>query len=92
MSEFTDELCGQIKQQFKRNVIVASDGLYQEHPEAYRPRVFCHAEQDGKTYELLQDGQAIPWPKAPDPKTCGFDFWVVEVIRLGNLKMRRSHE
>jgi hypothetical protein len=78
-----------IAKQVQQNAVLVSNGNFEEHPEAYRPRIFCHAEMDGKTYELLQDGNAIPWPKTPDPAKCGFDFWLIEVSRLKDLTMKR---
>ena len=51
-----------------KQTVNASEGQFEEHPESYRPRVFVAENPDCKdaelvheVYELLTDGQAIPW-------------------------------
>lgn len=79
-----------IAKQAVENAVVVSDGGFQEHPEAFRPRVFVKTEHGGgKCYEILQDGQAIPWPKAPDAAVCGFDFWLINADALKDITMKR---
>ena len=47
--------------------VVANEGGFEPHPESYTPRVFaaiCYILSGGMSavYEILQNGQAIPWP------------------------------
>lgn len=89
MAETFEDIFG-IGTQLKSNTVLASDGQFEEHPEAYRPRVFVKTEHgSAKTYELLQDGQAIVWPKPPNKETCGFDFWLVNADDLSDMTMNR---
>jgi hypothetical protein len=47
--------------------VVANEGGFEPHPESYTPRVFAAVRlQKGKVYEILQNGQAIPWPTLPN--------------------------
>jgi hypothetical protein len=71
--------------------VLTRNAQFEEHPEAYRPRVFVTilsretsdwmGEYDyQKSYiELLQDGQAVTWPSLPNRETCGFDYWSLTV-------------
>lgn len=74
------------------------DGLFQEHPEALRPRVFVTVmKRQGVEvasycithYEILQDGQAIQWPGLPK-ENCGFDFWYFIVSDIKDVNMIRN--
>ena len=63
-----------------KQTVIVSEGLFEEHPESYCPRVFvADAEPVHKVYELLMDGQAIPWDCLPQKESCGFDFWTIYV-------------
>ena len=68
-----------------KQTVIVSEGLFEEHPESYCPRVFVaeNPEEDAepvhKVYELLMDGQAIPWDCLPQKESCGFDFWTIYV-------------
>jgi len=44
--------------------------------------------EESKVYEILSNGQAIPWPCLPK-ELCGFDFWVLYVESLGDVTMMR---
>ena len=80
-----------IAAQAYKNAVLCANGLFEEHPEAYRPRIFVKTEHgSAKTYELLQDGQALIWPKPPVKETCGFDFWLVNADDLSDLTMMRK--
>jgi hypothetical protein len=90
MSETLGDLARVIAQQCVDNTVTASAGKFETHPESYRPRVFVKTEHGAaKTYELLQDGQAVVWPRLPDKETCGFPFWVVNADDLKDITMRR---
>ena len=89
MAEAFEDFLG-IGAQLKQNVVVAANGQFEEHPEAYHPRVFVKTEHgSAKTYELLQDGQAIIWPKPPNRETCGFPFWLVNADDVTKMTMMR---
>jgi hypothetical protein len=45
--------------------------------------------EESKVYEILSNGQAIPWPCLPAKELCGFDFWVLYVESLGDVTMMR---
>ena len=68
-----------------KQTVNASEGQFEEHPESYCPRVFVAvnpeegAEPVHKVYELLMDGQVIPWDCLPQKESCGFDFWTIYV-------------
>lgn len=84
---FADDIFGQMK----ANVVLTKNAQFEEHPEAYRPRVFVTIlSRDKQTWfgeydykesyiELLQDGQAVTWPSLPNRETCGFDYWSLTV-------------
>jgi hypothetical protein len=44
-------------------------------------------ERRAKVYEILQNGQAIPWPCLPILE--GFDYWVLYVEHLADIDMHR---
>jgi hypothetical protein len=44
--------------------------------------------REEKVYEILSNGQAIPWPCLPK-ELCGFDFWVLYVESLSDVTMMR---
>jgi hypothetical protein len=81
------------------DIVVAAEGKFEAHPEAYSPRVFVaimpptgNEDGDGvpetavdKVYEILTNGWAIPWPCLPDKRTCGFDYWEVYSDCLPNM-------
>jgi len=94
----------QAKEAVQKGIVIASEGKFQEHPEAMAPRVFVRVvtafrggmdcqQEEKVVIELLQDGQAIKWPRVPDKKTCGFDFWLIETTPsktdLGRVNMVR---
>lgn len=87
-----------LTKQIRANVVKTSDGLFQEHPESMGPRVFVTVLDAflGNTtvVELLQDGQAVVWPRLPDPMKCGFDYWSITttpgLTRLANVNMVRQ--
>jgi hypothetical protein len=76
--------------------VVANEGGFEPHPESYTPRVFAAVmpPTDGllydkpKVYEILQNGQAIPWPCLPILE--GFDYWVLYVNHLADVDMHRA--
>ena len=69
--------------------VVANDGGFEPHPESYTPRVFAAVWGRGaKVYEILQNGQAIPWPCLPILE--GFDYWVLYVEHLADIDMHRA--
>ena len=45
--------------------------------------------EESKVYEILSNGQAIPWPCLPAKELCGFDFWVLYVESLSDVTMMR---
>jgi len=45
--------------------------------------------REEKVYEILSNGQAIPWPCLPAKELCGFDFWVLYVESLSDVTMMR---
>ena len=79
--------------------VVANEGGFEPHPEGYTPRVFA-AVMEGyskgeptetdppKVYEILSNGQAIPWPCLPILE--GFDYWVLYVEHLADVGMYRA--
>ena len=44
--------------------------------------------EESKVYEILSNGQAIPWPSLPCVG-CDFDFWVLYVESLSDVTMMR---
>ena len=69
--------------------VVANEGGFEPHPESYTPRVFAAVwERGAKVYEILQNGQAIPWPCLPILE--GFDYWVLYVEHLADVDMHRA--
>ena len=69
--------------------VVANEGGFEPHPEGYTPRVFAAVwERGAKVYEILQNGQAIPWPCLPALE--GFDYWVLYVEHLADIDMHRA--
>ena len=69
--------------------VVANEGGFEPHPESYTPRVFAAVwERGAKVYEILQNGQAIPWPCLPALE--GFDYWVLYVEHLADVDMHRA--
>ena len=69
--------------------VVANEGEFEPHPESYTPRVFAAVwERGAKVYEILQNGQAIPWPCLPALE--GFDYWVLYVEHLADVDMHRA--
>ena len=44
--------------------------------------------EESKVYEILSNGQAIPWPSLPCVG-CDFDFWVLYVESLSDITMMR---
>ena len=69
--------------------VVANEGGFEPHPEGYTPRVFAAVwERGAKVYEILQNGQAIPWPCLPTLE--GFDYWVLYVEHLSDVDMHRA--
>jgi hypothetical protein len=44
--------------------------------------------EESKVYEILSNGQAIPWPSLPC-EGCDFDFWVLYVESLSDVTMMR---
>ena len=75
----------------------ASEGQFEEHPESYRPLVFVAENPDSKyaelvheVYELLTDGQAIPWDCLPRKECCGFDFWTIYADGIHDITMNRA--
>lgn len=77
-----------INAQAEIKTVLTSQGKFEEHPESMRPRVFVKVDNgtDIVWYELLQDGFAIPWPKAPN----GFDFWMVKAGSISDMNMVRA--
>ena len=73
--------------------VVANEGGFEPHPESYTPRVFAVAippippHSGSKVYEILMNGQAIPWPVLPVLE--GFDFWILYVEYLSDIYMHR---
>ena len=85
-----------------KQTVNASEGQFEEHPEAYRPRVFVAVTEvvgedgDGlpeygspEVYELLTDGQAISWDCLPQ-ECCGFDFWTIYSDSIHDITMTRA--
>jgi hypothetical protein len=75
--------------------VTSNEGGFEPHPESYTPRVFAAVmpapdgtEPEGKVYEILQNGQAIPWPCLPILE--GFDYWVLYVEHLADVDMHRA--
>ena len=80
-----------------KQTVNASEGQFEEHPESYRPRVFVAENPDCKdaelvheVYELLTDGQAIPWGCLPQKECCGFDFWTIYADGIHDITMNRA--
>jgi hypothetical protein len=72
--------------------VISNEGGFEPHPESYTPRVFAAimppVDSGAKVYEILQNGQAIPWPCLPVLE--GFDYWVIYVDHLSDVDMRRA--
>jgi hypothetical protein len=69
--------------------VLSNEGGFESHPESYTPRVFAAVwERGAKVYEILQNGQAIPWPFLP--YLDGFDYWVLYVEHLSDVDMHRA--
>lgn len=78
--------------------VVATEGGFEPHPESYTPRVFAAIiphwpiagkdEHNPSVYEILQNGQAIPWPCLPLLE--GFDYWVLYVEHLADIDIYRA--
>jgi hypothetical protein len=69
--------------------VLSNEGGFEPHPESYTPRVFAAVwERGAKVYEILQNGQAIPWPFLPYLE--GFDYWVLYVEHLSDVDMHRA--
>jgi|SRR5580658_189361 hypothetical protein len=69
--------------------VLSNEGGFEPHPESYTPRVFAAVwERGAKVYEILQNGQAIPWPCLPIFE--GFDYWVLYVEHLSDVDMHRA--
>lgn len=70
-------------------IVIAAEGKFEAHPEAYSPRVFVSVfvsvSDPDKVYEILTNGWAVPWPCLPDKRTCGFDYWEVYSDSLPNM-------
>ncbi len=67
--------------------VIASKGGYEDHPDSYSPRVFVYIISTEIYYELLQTGEAVPWvTTAPE----GFDFWVIDALRLADVGVHRA--
>jgi len=45
--------------------------------------------EESKVYEILSNGQAIPWPSLPCEGCVDFDFWVLYVESLSDVTMMR---
>ena len=70
---------------------IEAEGWFAPHPESYTPRVFatiCPLYVGSEVYEILQNGQAIPWPCLPLLE--GFDYWVLYVEHLADIDMHRA--
>ena len=86
-----------------KQTVIVSEGLFEEHPESYCPRVFVQTctnlneymlDHSGlqatmAVYVLLTNGQAIEWPSFPE-ETCGFDYWKLYCPQLRSLGMVRA--
>lgn len=69
-------------------VALVSDGQWQQHPEAYFPRVVVYVREKKAYFELLKDGQAVgPWATSPEGR--GFEFWIIDTDRMADLGMSR---
>src|SRR5580658_5257180 len=69
--------------------VLSNEGGFEPHPESYTPRVFAAVwERGAKVYEILSNGQAIPWPSLPICE--GFDYWVLYVEHLADVDMHRA--
>jgi hypothetical protein len=75
--------------------VISNEGGFEPHPESYTPRVFAVAippipphYSGSKVYEILMNGQAIPWPGLPVLE--GFDFWILYVEYLSDIDMHRA--
>jgi len=67
--------------------VISNEGGFEPHPESYTPRVFAAVwERGAKVYEILSNGQAIPWPHLPTK----FDCWVLHVECLADVDMHRA--
>ena len=70
-----------------KQIVIANKGGFEPHPESYTPRVFAAVwERGAKVYEILQNGQAIPWPRLPTE----FDYWALHVEHLSDVYMHRA--
>ena len=79
--------------------VISNEGGFEPHPESYTPRVFAAIMppanmagapngDDPKVYEILMNGQAIPWPCLPILEC--FDYWVLYVEHLSDVNMCRQ--
>jgi hypothetical protein len=72
--------------------VISNEGGFEPHPESYTPRVFAAVMSPPPlgpaVYEILQNGQAIPWPCLPILER--FDYWVLYVEHLSDVDMRRA--
>ena len=75
-----------VAEHIKKNVVLVTTNRFEEHPEAYRPRVFVHTV-DGH-YEILQDGNAVPWTACPNADDIG-PHWIIDVVSVKNINMKR---
>jgi hypothetical protein len=84
-----------------KKTVVANDGNFEEHPESYKPRILvavmptfdasvADPDPPAKVYELLTDGQVIPWPCLPQKEFCGFDFWTIYADSIHDITMNRA--
>lgn len=68
-------------------IVDASKGNYEPHPDSYSPRVFVYVRATDIYYELLRTGKAVAWVDR-DPE--GFDFWIMDVNKLVDLGVHRN--
>lgn len=76
--------------------VISNEGGFEPHPESYTPRVFAavtpvvvRSHFTTMVYEILMNGQAIPWPRLPQHPD-KFDYWVIYVEHLSDVDMRRA--
>ena len=85
MKQIVDVVGQQVEQE---TVVVSLSHKFEAHPEAYTPRVFVYSSNEYAHYELLKDGQAIPWGRSPNG--CGFDFWIIDVESINGVGVHRE--
>lgn len=76
------------------DIVNAEDGNFETHPESYSPRIFIGLMppvDEAKVYEILANGQAIPWPCLPVKSLVDFDFWVIYTDSLSDVTMMRHN-